>query len=631
MGFSTTDGSLNNPDVPTLRGAAVIDACLQRLPSSPGVYRMMADDGGVLYVGKARSLKKRVATYASPGRLGPRLQRMIAETASMEFVTTHTEAEALLLESNLIKRLQPRYNILLRDDKSFSSILVTGDQTFARVLKHRGAQSRKGEYFGPFASTWAVNRTLTALQRAFLLRTCSDAVFAARTRPCLLYQIKRCSAPCVGRVSAEAYAGMVDEARAFLKGNSQRVQEDLARRMEKASESLDFEEAAKYRDRIRALTAVQSHQDINLEGVGDADVIVVAQSGASFCVQVFFFRGGCNYGNRAYYPDHAAGELPEVVLEAFVGQFYDQRTPPPLVLLSHVLPNQDLVQEALSLRAERRVAMAVPQRGSKHNLVRHALDNAQEALARRIGESASQRRHLEGLARLLDLETVPERIEVYDNSHVGGSEAMGAMIVAGPDGLIKGAYRKFRIRNLAGAAKGDDYAMMREVLTRRFARAQNEDAERSQGQWPDLVLVDGGAGQLGVARQILSDLGAHEITVAGIAKGPDRNAGRERIFLADRPPLQPDARDPVLHYLQRLRDEAHRFAIGSHRARRSAKIAVSALDEIPGIGPSRKKGLLHHFGSARAVEQAGLADLEAAPGISHAIAKKIYDWFHPER
>ena len=627
------DAPISEPDAVSIErasGASVVEACLATLPAAPGVYRMIKAGGEVLYVGKARNLKKRVAMYASPGRLGPRLHRMVTDTAAMEFVTTHTEAEALLLESNLIKRLRPRYNILLRDDKSFACILVTADHAFPRVLKHRGAQSRKGDYFGPFASTWAVNRTLTALQRAFLLRSCSDTVFAARTRPCLLYQIKRCSAPCVGRIGKEDYAALVGQARDFLKGDTQRIQATLAKRMETASEALDFEEAGRCRDRIRALTAVQSHQDINLEGIADADVIAVDQSGGSSCVQVFFFRSGCNYGNRAYYPDHSGGEAPEAVLEAFVGQFYADRPAPPLVLVSHPLPNQALVEEALSLRADRRVQVLAPQRGAKHNLVRHALDNARDALARRLGENASQRRLLEGLSRLLELEVVPERIEVYDNSHVSGTEAMGAMIVAGPEGLIKNAYRKFRIRNAEEAAAGDDYAMMREVLTRRFGRVVAEDPDRTQGQWPDLVLIDGGAGQLATARQVLQDLGAHTVAAAAIAKGPDRNAGRERIFLPDRPPLQPDRRDPVLHFLQRLRDEAHRFAIGSHRARRSARLATSTLDEIPGIGPHRKKALLHHFGSARAIERAGLADLKVVPGISHSIAKRIYDWFHPQ-
>ncbi|MBK8211215.1 MAG: excinuclease ABC subunit UvrC [Rhodospirillales bacterium] len=616
---------------PRLRGAPVVEACLSGLPTAPGVYRMIDGNGDVLYVGKARNLKKRVSVYASPGRLGPRLHRMVADTASMEFVVTHTEAEALLLEANLIKRLRPRYNILLRDDKSFACILVGADHAFPRVLKHRGAQTRPGDYFGPFASTWAVNRSLTTLQRAFLLRSCSDAVFAARSRPCLLYQIKRCSAPCVGRIEARDYAVLVSQARGFLKGDSRRIQQDLAQRMEAASERLDFEEAARYRDRIRALTAVQSHQDINLALIGDTDVIAVEQSGAAACVQVFFFRAGCNYGNRAYYPDNAAGESPAVILEAFVGQFYEARQPPPRILLSHALPNQALVAAALSLRADRRVFLATPQRGAKHNLIRQALDNARDALARRLGESASQRRLLEGLAQMLDLETAPERIEVYDNSHVAGSEAMGAMIVAGPDGLIKNAYRKFKIRNEAGAAPGDDYAMMREVMSRRFGRALAEDPDGTRGQWPDLILIDGGAGQLASARQVLQDLGIEDVQVAAIAKGPDRNAGRERIFLPDRPPIQPAHRDPVLYFLQRLRDEAHRFAIGSHRARRSAKLARSAIDEIPGIGPRRKKALLHHFGSSRAVERAGLPDLEVVPGISGSIARKIYDWFHPDR
>jgi excinuclease ABC subunit C len=612
-------------------GAAVIEACLPTLPAAPGVYRMLDRAGDVLYVGKARNLKRRVAAYASPGRLGPRLHRMVSDTATLEVVTTHTEAEALLLESNLIKRLRPHYNILLRDDKSFSCILVSGDHPFARVLKHRGAQSRKGDYFGPFASTWAVNRTLAALQRAFLLRSCSDAVFTARTRPCLLYQIKRCSAPCVGRIDESDYRRLVDEARSFLKGGSQRIQQQLAERMLAASEALDFEEAAKCRDRIRALTAVQSHQDINLAGIGDADVIAIEQSGDASCVQVFFFRAGCNYGNRAYYPEHTGGETAGAVLEAFVGQFYDERIPPPLVLISHALPSQALVEEALTLRADRRVRIVVPRRAAKLNLVRHASDNAREALGRRLGESASQRRLLEGLARMLELDGVPERIEVYDNSHVRGAEAMGAMIVAGADGLAKSAYRKFRIRNPDGAAAGDDYAMMREVMNRRFARALAEDPDRTSGQWPDLVLIDGGAGQLSAARQALQDLGIDDVVVAAIAKGPDRNAGRERIFLPDRAPLQPDPRDPVLYFLQRLRDEAHRFVIGSNRARRSTKLSASSIDEIPGIGPRRKKALLHHFGSSRAIERAGLADLEVVPGISRSIAKKIYEWFHSER
>ncbi len=617
---------------PPNAGVSVIATYLGTLPRTPGVYRMINADGDPLYIGKAKNLWKRVSSYTKMERLGIRIRRMVAQTASMEFVGTHTEAEALLLEANLIKQLKPRYNILLRDDKSFPSILVTGDHPFPRVLKHRGAQARKGDYFGPFASAWAVNQTLAVLQRAFLLRTCSDSVFASRTRPCLLYQIKRCSAPCVGRIGEADYAALVEQTHAFLRGDSQRIQRDLARRMEAASDALAFEEAAGYRDRIRALTAVQSHQDINLGGVGEADVIAAHQEGGSTCIQVFFFRAGCNHGNRAYYPVHARDDGVDVVLEAFIGQFYAPRTPPPLVLLSHRLPNQALVAEALSVHAGRRVRLAAPQRGGKKAVIIHALDNAREALGRRMSESALQRRLLEGLAGAFDLETAPSRVEVYDNSHVSGTEAVGAMIVAGPEGLVKNAYRKFTIRGGdKGTAPGDDYAMMREVLTRRFSRALKEDPDRTLGQWPQLVLVDGGAGQLGVAVEVFEELGIGDIAVAGIAKGPDRNAGRERIFLPGRPPFALDARDPVLYFLQRLRDEAHRFAIGAHRAKRSARLKQSPLDEIPGIGARRKKALLHHFGSARAVAQAGRTDLEAVDGISGAIANKIYEWFHPGR
>ena len=611
------------------RGAAVIADYVRTLPNVPGVYRMLAAGGDVLYVGKARDLKKRVASYTNPDRLNLRLHRMVAATVAMEFVTTHTEVEALLLESNLIKRLKPRYNILLRDDKSFPSILLTADHAFPQVLKHRGAHTRKGEYFGPFASGWAVNKTLAALQRAFLLRTCSDAVFQARTRPCLLHQIKRCSAPCVGRISAEDYAALVAQARAFLSGGSQEVQRELARKMDEASAELRFEDAATYRDRVRALTAVQSQQDINLSGVGDVDVIAADQVAGATAVQVFFFRGGCNYGNRVYFPQHGADEETPAVLEAFVGQFYARHPPPPLVLTSQPLPNADLVQAALTVRAARPVKVHSPQRGIKLHLTNQALINAREALSRRLAESASHRRLLEGLAGLLDLDAPPARIEVYDNSHVAGTDAVGAMIVSGPEGLIKNAYRKFTIRGSA-ITPGDDYAMMREVLRRRFGRALAEDPDRMQNQWPDLLLIDGGAGQLTAAAEVLDDLGLHAITLAAIAKGPDRNAGRERIFLRNRPPLQPEINDPLLHFLQRLRDEAHRFVIGTHRARRSARIGRSQLDEIPGIGAHRKRALLHHFGSAQAVAAAGCPDLEAVPGISRAIAKIIYDWFHPQ-
>ena len=627
---SQSDLPSGAPALPAI-GHRVIEDHLRALPSVPGVYRMINADGDALYVGKAKNLRKRVASYTKVDRLGVRIRRMVAQTAAMEFVTTHTEAEALLLEANLIKRLKPRYNILLRDDKSFPSILVTAEHPYPQVLKHRGAQARKGDYFGPFASAWSVNQTLAVLQRAFLLRSCSDSVFAARTRPCLLHQIKRCSAPCVGRIDETEYAELVAQSRAFLRGDSQRIQRLLAERMEKASDALAFEEAAGYRDRIRALTAVQSHQDINLGGIGEADVIASHQAAGQTCVQVFFFRAGRNYGNRAYFPNHAQEEPVEVVLEAFIGQFYADRKPPPRILVSHRLPNHELIAEALSVHGGRRVRVTAPRRGGKRNLIAHALNNAREALGRRLSESASQRRLIEGLALALDLEDPPERIEVYDNSHISGSEAVAAMVVAGPEGLVKNAYRKFTIRgDGAKAAAADDYAMMREVLTRRFSRALKEDPERARGQWPGLVLVDGGAGHLGVALQVFETLGVTDVAIAAIAKGPDRNAGRERIFLPGRQPLVLDHRDPVLHFVQRLRDEAHRFAIGTHRARRSARLRHSSLDEISGIGARRKKALLHHFGSLRAVAQAGRADLEAVEGISRSIANKIYEWFHPE-
>ena len=610
---------------PSPAGEGVIESYLGILPAKPGVYRMINADGGVLYVGKAKSLRKRVASYAKPARQSERIRRMVSQTASMEFVTTHTEAEALLLEANLIKSLRPRYNILLRDDKSFPSILVSADHPFPRVLKHRGARSAKGDYFGPFASAGAVNETLGVLQRAFLLRTCSDAVFSSRTRPCLLFQIKRCSAPCVGRLGGDEYSQLVDEARAFLSGESSAIQRQLAARMQAASDAREFEKAALYRDRIRALTSIQAHQDINVSDIGEADVIAAHQEGGQTCVQVFFFRAGRNFGNRAYFPGHAKEHHVEQVLEAFIGQFYDGRPPPRLILVSHRPCGQTLMAEALSVRAERRVRIIRPQRGDKLKLVEHAKLNAGEALGRRLGESASQRRLLEGLAKALGLETAPMRIEVYDNSHVSGAKAVGAMIVAGREGPLTNAYRKFTIRG--GGSPGDDYAMMREVLNRRFSRALKEDPDRSLGQWPDLVLVDGGAGHLSVAQGVFSDLGIDDIAVAAIAKGRMRNAGRERIFLPGKTePLILDARDPVLYLLQRLRDEAHRFAIGAHRAKRRKMLSRSVLDDIPGIGPKRKKALLHHFGSARAVMRAGRADLEAVEGISRESANKIYDW-----
>ena len=619
-------------DIPT--GAAVIRSHLKTLPGSPGVYRMINARGRVLYVGKAKNLRHRVASYTNPRRQSTRLLRMVAETASMEFVTTHTEAEALLLEANLIKRLKPRYNILLRDDKSFPSILVTGDHSFPRILKHRGARNRKGDYFGPFASAGAVNQTLAVLQRAFLLRTCSDAVFQNRSRPCLLHQIKRCAAPCVGRIGEDDYADLVDQARAFLSGDSRRIQRRLARRMQEASGELAYEKAGQFRDRIRALTQIQAHQDINPAGIGEADVMAVHQAGGQTCVQVFFIRAGCNFGNRAYFPSHGRDDDESRVLEAFIGQFYDNKTPPARVLVSHPLANSGLLAEALRVRAGRRVLIDRPRRGEKRRLMDHAITNAREALSRRLAESASQRRLLEGLSRLLGLEAPPDRIEVFDNSHVSGSRPVGVMIVAGPEGMMRNAFRKFTIRGAAlrreggegTASPGDDYAMMREVLTRRFSRALKEDP--AKGQWPDLVLIDGGAGQLGVALEVFEELGCDDVKVAAIAKG--RGEGRERIFLPGRKPIDLAPRNPVHYFLQRLRDEAHRFAIGAHRAKRSKAMKRSVLDDVSGIGPKRKKALLHHFGSAAAVARAGAADLRAVDGISAAMASRIYDRFHAD-
>jgi excinuclease ABC subunit C len=608
-------------------GAAVIAAQLGMLPGGPGVYRMLNRKGDALYVGKAKSLKKRVAAYTQIDRLTNRLKRMVAETAALEVITTQSEVEALLLESNLIKRLTPRYNVSLRDDKSFPYILITGDHAAPQILKHRGAHNRKGDYYGPFASAGAVNATITALQRAFLLRSCSDSVYASRTRPCLQYQIKRCSGPCVGRIGAADYESLVGEAREFLAGRSREVQERLAREMQTKSEALEFEAAARLRDRIRALAHIQSHQAINVAGLDEADVIAAHQAGGHTCIQVFFFRSGSNYGNRSYFPSHDKELELEQVLAAFIGQFYDNKEPPKLILLSDRPADYELLQEALTTKAGRTVRLEVPRRGAKRDLVQNALLNAREALARRLSENASQRRLLEGVAAAFGLEATPERIEVYDNSHISGRNAYGAMIVAGPDGFAKGAYRKFTINNPAGAQPGDDYAMMREVLTRRFSRALKEDPERERGTWPDLVLVDGGAGQLSIALEVFAELGVTDVAVVGVAKGPDRDAGRERFFLPGREPFGLEPKDPVLYFLQRLRDEAHRFAIGAHRAKRSKQIAQSPLDEIPGIGARRKRALLLHFGSARAVARAGVADLQAVEGISETVAKRIQEHF----
>ena len=618
------------PAVPSIRrGRDVIRAHLKTLPNGPGVYRMIDAKGRVLYVGKAKSLKKRVASYANSTGLATRILGMVAATADMEFITTHTEVEALLLEANLIKELRPRYNILLRDDKSFPYILITGDHDWAQIAKHRGARNRPGEYFGPFASAGAVNETINALQRAFPLRSCSDSVFASRTRPCLQYQIRRCSAPCVGRIGREDYGRIVREARDFLSGRSRRTQEQLSERMQDASANLEFETAAVYRDRIRALTQIQARQGINIPTLGEADVIGACRDAGQTCIQVFFFRSGQNYGNRAYFPAHARSDAIEEVLSAFIGQFYADKPPPRLVLTSHDVEGRDLVEQALGVRADRRVDVRAPRRGAKRQLVEHAVANARDALARRLAENASQRRLLEGVARTFGLEAPPERIEVYDNSHIRGSEALGAMIAAGAEGLLKNRYRKFNIRR-ADLAPGDDYGMMTEVLTRRFSRLLREDGDREGRQWPDLVLIDGGAGHLRTARRVFDDLGVADVALAAIAKGPERNAGRETFHVQGRPAFSLEPNDPVLYFLQRLRDEAHRYAIGGHRAKRSRRLGRSALDEIPGIGAKRKRALLHHFGSARSVERAGLADLEAVEGISRQVAKSIYDHFHSD-
>ncbi|OWJ68213.1 excinuclease ABC subunit C [Inquilinus limosus] len=609
-------------------GVAVIQAHLRTLPSSPGVYRMLDEDGNALYVGKARNLKKRVFAYTQTGKQPARLLRMIADTVAMEFVVTRSEVEALLLEANLIKRLKPRYNVVMRDDKTFPHIMISGDHAFPRIAKHRGATGASGQFFGPFASAGSVNRTITALQRAFLLRNCSDSIFSTRSRPCLQYQIKRCTAPCVGYVTEAQYAEQVASAVDFLSGRSQGVQARFAEQMMAASEKLDFEQAARWRDRIRALTNVQSHQDINVEGIGDADALAIHEAGGHSCIQVYFFRGGRNYGTRAYFPSHdKTAERPEI-LAAFLSQFYDSHPPPPLVLLSDEVAEETLLSEALTLKADRKVEIAVPKRGDKRRLIEHALNNAREALGRRMAESASQAVLLEGVARVFGLDAPPRRIEVYDNSHLGGTNALGAMIVAGPDGFIKSAYRKFNIKG--PVTPGDDYAMMREVLTRRFARALKEDPDREQEGWPDLVLIDGGQGQLSVVREVFAELGITDVALVSIAKGPDRDAGRERFFMADRPPFGLEPKDPVLYFLQRLRDEAHRFVIGGQRTRRAGDITKSPIDEIAGIGPRRKKALLLHFGSARAVSRASLQDLEAVDGISKAVAGLIYRHFHPD-
>lgn len=704
-----------NDDVNTTTGSmgpAVIQRVLKDLPSSPGVYRMLDAKGDVIYVGKARNLKARVSNYARLGGHTNRIARMIAATTSMEFVTVRTEAEALLLEANLIKRFRPRFNVLMRDDKSFPYILLTRDHAAPQLLKHRGARNRKGDYFGPFASAGAVTRTINMMQRAFLLRTCSDSVYESRTRPCLLYQIKRCAAPCTGEISIEDYGRLVDEARRFLKGESQSVREMYQQLMREASDALEFESAARYRDRLGALAHVTSDQSINPDGVEEADIFAAHQDGGQTCVQVFFFRTGQNWGNRAYFPKADRSLDVAEVLDSFVAQFYDDKPAPRLILLSHEIANRALLEEALSIKTERRVEIRVPQRGVKSGLVEHALANAKEALGRKLAESSSQARLLKGLAERFGLERSPRRIEVFDNSHIQGAHAVGAMIVAGSDGFAKKAYRKFNIKSEL-LTPGDDYAMMREVLTRRFRRLAEQDTDegvepdaltqnsgsdtgdiavtsvappehsrvtapppsvrtqdglafgalrrqdRAEGddhgaantagdgaddldatdedsgafpERPDLVLIDGGKGQLEVARAVMADLGITDIALIGVAKGPDRDAGREHFHFTDgRAPVMLEPRDPVLYFVQRLRDESHRFAIGTHRAKRAKSMSANPLDEIDGIGPTRKRALMAHFGSAKAVSRAGVEDLKGVSGISEDLAQKIYDFFHERR
>jgi len=615
-------------------GAAVIADIVKRLPNGPGVYRMIDAKGTVLYVGKARSLKKRVTSYTHPERLSSRIARAIAATASMEFVSTRTETEALLLEANLIKRLRPRYNVLLRDDKSFPYILITGDHPAPAMAKHRGARTRKGQYFGPFASAGAVARTINAMQRAFLIRTCSDSFYESRTRPCLLHQIKRCSAPCTGVISLEDYGHLVKEAEDFLSGRSQAVRTEMQREMEAASERLDFEAAAIHRDRIAALSHIQGSQGINPRSIDEADLFAMHQEGGHTCVEVFFFRTGQNWGNRAYYPRADRSLEPAQVLGSFVAQFYDDKPIPKLILLSTEPEEMDLLAQALTEKAGHKVTLLVPQRGERREIVEQAVANAKEALGRELAQSATQKALLEGLAAAFNLPAPPKRIEVYDNSHIMGTNPVGAMIVAGPEGFVKNQYRKFNMRS-EELTPGDDYAMMREMLTRRFSRLIREAAPReaqaegeAMGPWPDLVLIDGGRGQLGAAQAVLTELGIADLPMVGVAKGPDRDAGRETFFMPTRDGFMLQPRDPVLYFIQRLRDEAHRFAIGSHRTRRRIDMARNPLDEIDGIGPTRKRALLRHFGTAKAVGRASVSDLLAVPGISEQTAQAIYDHFH---
>jgi excinuclease ABC subunit C len=650
---SLPEMDLNEPPSGTLAaGRSAIARFAKHAPSAPGVYRMSDAKGEVLYVGKAKNIRKRVTSYTRPTGHDSRITRMIAATVAMEFVSTATETEALLLEANLIKRLRPRFNVLLRDDKSFPYIMITSDHWAPQILKHRGARTRKGHYYGPFANAGAVNRTINALQRAFLLRSCSDSFFEARTRPCLLYQIKRCSAPCTQEIDFAGYSELVREANEFLAGRSRLVQKELSTEMETASTALDFERAAIYRDRLAALSAITSHQGINPRNVEEADVFALHQAGGYNCVEVFFFRTGQNWGNRAYFPKADRTLPPADVLGAFMPQFYDDKPPPRLVLVSHEFGERDLLAQALSTKSGRKVEISVPQRGERKELVTHALANAREALARKLADTSSQQRLLKALTETFGLPREPRRIEVYDNSHIGGTNAVGAMVVAGPEGFRKNQYRKFNIRS-AELSPGDDYGMLREVLQRRFkrllkeeprdpaspaaspeqslppeAREEEIDFDSADATWPDLILIDGGQGQLNVATEVLAELGLHYLPVVAIAKGPDRDAGRETFFMPGRNPFKLPPRDPLLYFVERLRDEAHRFAIGSHRTRRKKDIREAGLQEIPGIGPTRKRALLHHFGTVKAIERASLSDLSNVSGINAETARKIYEFFH---
>ncbi|MDO9524282.1 MAG: excinuclease ABC subunit UvrC [Gemmobacter sp.] len=613
---------------PALTGHALIAAQVRQLDGSPGVYRMLNAASEVLYVGKARNLKARVSNYARQSGHSGRIARMIQETTAMMFLTTRTEVEALLLEQNLIKQLKPRYNVLMRDDKSFPNILITSDHPYPQIGKHRGKRSQKGHYYGPFASAGAVNRTLNQLQRVFLLRTCTDAVFSSRTRPCLLYQIKRCAGPCTGMVSDTDYADLVHDARRFLEGRTTTVQSDLAKAMSEAAEAMEYERAAALRDRISALTSVQQVQGINPRSVPEADVIALHLEGGQACVQVFFIRANQSWGNRDFYPRTGAGAEEPEILQAFIAQFYDNKEPPRLILMSHQVEDPDLLGQLLTDRAGRKVEIAVPQRGEKAELVENAARNARESLGRRLAETTAQSKLLAGLAEAFGLETPPKRIEIYDNSHIMGTNAVGGMVVAGPDGLMKGEYRKFNIKG-ADLTPGDDFGMMKEVLTRRFERLIKDDPDRETGAWPDLLLIDGGAGQVSAVAEVLAGLGVDDVPFIGVAKGIDRDQGKEEFHRVGQPVKALQRNDPVLYFVQRLRDEAHRFAIGAHRAKRAKAVSATPLDDIPGIGAARKRALLAHFGSAKAVSRAGLPDLTAVEGISEAMAKIIHDFFNP--